>query len=73
MKKAIEELPERTRLVYKLHRRDGLTYRELADVLDNLHKTVESQMSRSLKLLRKQLSQYIPSLPVAMIVKQFMH
>ncbi|SHF84671.1 RNA polymerase sigma-70 factor, ECF subfamily [Fodinibius roseus] len=58
-KKAIENLPDRARQVYKLSRKDGLTYREISDVLDISVKTVESQMSRALKKLRNSLSQYL--------------
>ncbi|TVQ04559.1 MAG: RNA polymerase sigma-70 factor [Balneolaceae bacterium] len=53
---AIEELPERSRMTYMLHRQDGLTYDEIAGVMDVSVKTVESQMSRTLKILRKKLS-----------------
>lgn len=58
-KKAIENLPEGARHIYKLSRKDGLTYQEIAEVLDISLKTVESQMSRALKLLRRDLSQYL--------------
>lgn len=57
-RKAIEDLPDRARQIYKLSRKDGLTYREIATILDISVKTVESQMSRALKILRKDLSQY---------------
>lgn len=57
--RAIENLPSRARQVYKLSRREGLTYREIASVLDISVKTVESQMSRALKTLRQSLAQYI--------------
>lgn len=55
---AIEELPKRARMVYKLSRLEGLTYREIADVLEISPKTVETHMSRALDSLRKQLSEY---------------
>jgi RNA polymerase sigma-70 factor (ECF subfamily) len=45
-----------------MHRQDGLTYREIADVLDISIKTVETQMSRSLKFLRCQLADFLPGL-----------
>lgn len=57
---AIEKLPERARKVYKLHRKDGFTYKEIAFILDISPKTVESQMSRALKKLRDWLSEYLP-------------
>lgn len=58
-RQAIEELPEGARNVYKLSRKEGLTYREIAEVLEISQKTVESQMSRALKILRKSLSDYL--------------
>lgn len=58
-RKAIEELPEKSRLVYKLNRLEGLTYREIAEVLEVSPKTVESHMSKALRILRKQLSNFL--------------
>lgn len=58
-KKEIENLPEGARIIYKLSRKDGLTYREISEVLDISIKTVESQMSRALKILRQNLSNYL--------------
>lgn len=57
---AIEELPPRSKMVYKLHRYDGLTYEEIADVMDISVKTVESQMTRALKTLRERLAYLLP-------------
>jgi len=58
-KQAIKELPERGHRIYMLSRKDGLTYKEIAQVLDISPKTVESHMSRSLKKLRKKLKPYL--------------
>jgi|SRR5690625_3613181 len=55
IKKAIEDLPPRSRMAFKLNRHDGLTYQEIAEVMDISIKTVESQMSRALKTLRSKL------------------
>lgn len=52
----IEELPQRPRMVYKLSRLEGLTYREIAEVLDISPKTVESHISRALDYLRTNLT-----------------
>ena|SRR5690625_70814 len=57
---AIDELPFRSQQVYTLHREDGLTYQEIADVMEISVKTVESQMSRALDILRNRLSKYLP-------------
>lgn len=60
--KAIEDLPEKGRMIYKLSRLEGLTYNEIAEVLDISPKTVETHMRRSLETLRNKLSKYIPLL-----------
>ncbi len=67
IEKAIEELPPRSKMTYKLHRYDGLTYQEIADVMDVSVKTVESQMTRTLKMLRERLSYLLPFLLVAVM------
>ena len=51
----ITELPARRRQVYVLSRRHGLTYKEIAEVMDISPKTVENQMVRALKYLREHL------------------
>jgi len=55
----VKKLPERRRTIYLMHREDGLTYREIADMLDISVKTVETQMSRSLKFLRERLAHLV--------------
>lgn len=67
IEQAIEELPERSKMTYKLHRHDGLTYQEIADVMDVSVKTVESQMTRTLKLLRERLAYLLPVLIVILM------
>lgn len=61
VEEAINKLPERRREVFLLSREDNLTYREIAEVLEISIKTVETQMSRSLKFLRQELAQFIPT------------
>jgi RNA polymerase sigma-70 factor (ECF subfamily) len=58
-REAIEDLPERARIIYKLSRLEGLTYHEIAEVLEISPKTVESQMARALDILRTRLSKYL--------------
>jgi len=53
---AIEELPDKRREIFCMNRFDQLTYIEIATILNISLKTVETQMSRSLKYLRKRLS-----------------
>jgi len=56
LNQAVELLPERCKMIYKLHRMDGLTYPEIAEVMEISQKTVESQMSRALRILREKLA-----------------
>ena len=58
VQKAVNKLPERMKLIFTLSREDGLSYPEIAEVLDLSVKTVETQMGRALKSLREQLSDY---------------
>lgn len=56
---AIGELPARTRETYCLHREQGLSYVEIAEVMEVSIFTVKNQLSRALKLLREQLRPWI--------------
>ena len=53
--KILKELPLKCRQVFVMSRMDGLTYSEIAAFLDLSVKTVESQMSKALKIFRKNL------------------
>lgn len=55
---AISRLPERCRLVYTLHREQGLSYAEVAEVMEISPKTVDVQMGRALKSLRRALGSH---------------
>lgn len=56
VKKAIEDLPERRRLVFILSRYDGMTYKEIAEKLDISVNTVDTQICRALQTLRDKFS-----------------
>jgi RNA polymerase sigma-70 factor, ECF subfamily len=53
--KAISELPDDLRMVFLLNRFDGLKYKQIADSLNISIKTVESRISKTLKILRESL------------------
>lgn len=53
---AIEDLPERRREVFKMSRDHGLTYKEIASVMDITVSTVETQMRRAFRSIREALS-----------------
>ncbi len=56
VKKAIEDLPEKRRLVFILSRYEGMTYKEIAEKLDISVNTVDTQICRALKTLRDKFS-----------------
>ncbi len=51
IEKAIDRLPARCKLIFKLIREDGLKYKEVAAVLNLSIKTVEAQMTIAVKKL----------------------
>ena len=53
---AIDALPDRCREVFLMAKRDGMTYREIAEELGISERTVEHQVSKALHLLRQQKS-----------------
>ena len=56
--KAIEGLPENQKAAYTLHKLEGLSYRDVSEVLNTSVSAVESLMSRANQNLRKQLEEY---------------
>lgn len=55
IRESIAALPERRREVYILSRQHGLTYKEIASVMDISPKTVDNQMVEALRFLRKRI------------------
>ncbi len=49
VQKAVNDLPPRCQLIFKLIKEDGLKYREVADLLHLSIKTVENQMAIAIK------------------------
>lgn len=59
IKAAINSLPPKCRTVFQLSRFEELTYKEIAEKMDISVKTVENQMGKALKVLRKKLQSYL--------------
>lgn len=57
--RSLSGLPEQKRKIFLMHREDSLTYGEIAKQLGISPKTVENQISATLKRLRASLSQYL--------------
>ncbi len=56
LRKAVDELPEQRKLVYRLNREAGLTYHQIAEELSISKHTVKNQLSLALRFLQKKLS-----------------
>lgn len=51
----VENMPEKRRMVFELNRRHGLSYKEIAKVLDITRKTVENHIANALQDIRDQI------------------
>ena len=58
--RALSQLPENLRQVFEMNRFDGLTYAQIAEKQNISVKTVEAYMSKSLKMMRTELKDYLP-------------
>ncbi len=57
--RAIIELPKQCRIIFQMSRYEDLKYKEIADQLNISVKTVEAQIGKALKILRKKLSGFL--------------
>ncbi|MEM6645662.1 MAG: sigma-70 family RNA polymerase sigma factor [Bacteroidota bacterium] len=64
---AIQALPEAVQHTFVLSRFDGLTYREIAALLEVSPKTVEARMSKALRLLRDSLRHHLQAWLAALL------
>jgi RNA polymerase sigma-70 factor (ECF subfamily) len=55
---ALNRLPERCMQVFKMHRMDGKKYKEIAAHLSISVKTVEAEMTKAYKTLRREIENY---------------
>ena len=54
--RAIEELPPRCKMVYKLIKEDGLRYKEVAEILNISIKTIDNQLAIALRKIGKAIN-----------------
>lgn len=57
---AIEKLPDQCKLIFRMSRFEELKYQEIANQLGLSVKTIENQIGKALKILRLELSDYLP-------------
>jgi RNA polymerase sigma-70 factor (ECF subfamily) len=66
LEQALSKLPEKCRAIFHLSRFEELKYQEIASQLQVSIKTVETHMGKALRILRKEMKEYLPLL--AMII-----
>ena len=54
--RAVRELPPKCRIVYKLVKEEGLTYKEVAEVLDISPRTVENHIAVAVRKIGASLN-----------------
>lgn len=64
IKMAINSLPNRCRLIFKLIKEDGLKYKEVADLLNISVKTVEAQMAIAMRRMAQSMQVDLQTKPV---------
>lgn len=64
IKMAINSLPNRCRLIFKLIKEDGLKYREVAELLSISVKTVEAQMAIAMRRMAQSMQVDLQSKPI---------
>src|SRR5882757_8045516 len=60
LNKALNKLPEKCRAIFHLSRFEELKYQEKATQLDISIKTVETHMGKALRILRKEMKEFLP-------------
>lgn len=71
IKAALEQLPPRCAVIFKLSRFEHKTYKEIAEMLELSVKTVENQMGKALQIMRTNLSQYLMLIGFLILSKLF--
>jgi len=70
--KAIEGLPPRCKAVFMLSRFEDLSHKEISEKLEISPKTVENQITKALKVLKKVLKSYLGSFLLLLSVFLFL-
>ncbi len=66
----IESLPDQCRRIFKMNRLEGLKNDQIAERLKLSKRTIETQISKALKIMRKKLADYFP---VIVLLKLFIN
>jgi RNA polymerase sigma-70 factor (ECF subfamily) len=61
--KALRQIPDNQRIAFTLHKLEGQSYQEVAEIMNSTLYAVESLMARAKVSLRKELSNYYKRIP----------
>jgi RNA polymerase sigma-70 factor (ECF subfamily) len=64
---ALNKLPEKCRAIFHMSRFEQLKYQEIANQLEISIKTVETHMVKALRILRKEMQEFLPLIAVMLI------
>jgi RNA polymerase sigma-70 factor, ECF subfamily len=70
IERSLTKMAPRCREIFELSRNNGLSNQEISDQLGISKRTVELQITNSLKILRKELSDYLPLWLIAWLIGQ---
>jgi RNA polymerase sigma-70 factor (ECF subfamily) len=59
LNKAIDELPDQCRTVFKLIKEEGFRYKQVAEILGISPRTVETQLFRAIRKLDRVIEMYV--------------
>lgn len=71
IQESVQALPESYREAFVMHRFQGMSYKEIADLKNVSVKTIDYRIQQALKLLRKHLSDFLP-IEVVVILMTYM-
>lgn len=69
IQKSLEKLSPRCREIFELSRQKGLSNKEISEELEISKRTVELQISNALKILRKELTDFLPLWLIAFLIR----
>jgi RNA polymerase sigma-70 factor (ECF subfamily) len=64
---ALNQLPEKCRAIFHMSRFEQLKYQEIANHLEISIKTVETHMVKALRILRKEMHEFLPLMALILI------
>jgi RNA polymerase sigma-70 factor (ECF subfamily) len=59
LSKAIESLPDKCRIIFKMVREDNMKYKQIADILGISVRTIDAQMAIAIKKIKPILTKYL--------------